>query len=315
MTTLADVAKRANVSKMTVSRVINHPEQVTDELKALVHQAMKELDYQPNVAAKALVNNRFQVIKVYILEEVDTTEPYFMYLLMGIAAAVGKTHYSLQLVTSELTDQGNCDGYIITGFRQGDFEWIKALDKPVILFGENTAGIDFVDSDNRHGTRNATKYAHSRGYQRLIYIGIDVDEPFELSRESGYLEVMKDLGLSPEIYRFENSSTAAENFMIDQWGNLGADTCFICSSDRLALGIERGALAKGGKVPAEIGVIGFDGVFLDQVSSPKLTTCKQPIVKMGETCGELLVKKIQEQGASQGIRRFLPILEVRESTR
>lgn len=103
--------------------------------------------------------------------------------------------------------------------------------------------------------------------------------------------------------------------MIDQWGNLGADTCFICSSDRLALGIERGALAKGGKVPAEIGVIGFDGVFLDQVSSPKLTTCKQPIVKMGETCGELLVKKIQEQGASQGIRRFLPILEVRESTR
>ncbi|HCI0600354.1 TPA: LacI family DNA-binding transcriptional regulator, partial [Enterococcus faecium] len=55
MPTLADVAKRANVSKMTVSRVINHPEQVTDELKELVFSAMAELDYRPNIAAKALV--------------------------------------------------------------------------------------------------------------------------------------------------------------------------------------------------------------------------------------------------------------------
>ena len=64
MVTLTDVAKRANVSKMTVSRVINHPEQVTDELKELVFRAMKELNYKPNVAAKALAHNRTQVIKL-----------------------------------------------------------------------------------------------------------------------------------------------------------------------------------------------------------------------------------------------------------
>ncbi|MGL4391233.1 MAG: LacI family DNA-binding transcriptional regulator, partial [Carnobacterium maltaromaticum] len=85
MATLNDVAKKANVSKMTVSRVINHPEQVTDELKELVFKAMKELDYRPNVAAKALANNRTQIIKFFILEEMDTTEPYYMNLLTGIA--------------------------------------------------------------------------------------------------------------------------------------------------------------------------------------------------------------------------------------
>lgn len=99
MPTLADVAKRANVSKMTVSRVINHPEQVTDELKELVFSAMAELDYRPNIAAKALVTNRSQIIKLFILEEIDTTEPYYMNLLMGIAKRIGKAHYSLQLVT------------------------------------------------------------------------------------------------------------------------------------------------------------------------------------------------------------------------
>ena len=97
MPTLADVAKKANVSKMTVSRVINHPEQVTDELKELVFSAMAELDYRPNIAAKALVSNRSQIIKLFILEEIDTTEPYYMNLLMGIAKCIGKAHYSLQL--------------------------------------------------------------------------------------------------------------------------------------------------------------------------------------------------------------------------
>lgn len=99
MSTLNDVAKKANVSKMTVSRVINHPEQVTDELKVLVFEAMEELNYRPNVAAKALVNNRTQVIKLFILEEMDTTEPYYMHLLTGIARELDNRHYSLQLVT------------------------------------------------------------------------------------------------------------------------------------------------------------------------------------------------------------------------
>ncbi len=118
MTTLNDVAKKANVSKMTVSRVINHPEKVTDELKELVFQAMKELDYKPNVAAKALANNRTQVIKFFILEELDTTEPYYMNLLMGISRELDKHQYSLQLVTENSFDVGQSDGYIITGMRE-----------------------------------------------------------------------------------------------------------------------------------------------------------------------------------------------------
>ncbi|EGI5132096.1 LacI family DNA-binding transcriptional regulator, partial [Listeria monocytogenes] len=99
MATLADVAKRANVSKMTVSRVINHPDQVSDELKMLVYSAMEALEYVPNYAARALVQNRTQVIKFLILEEIDTVEPYYMNLLTGISRELDKYYYSLQLVT------------------------------------------------------------------------------------------------------------------------------------------------------------------------------------------------------------------------
>ena len=92
MPTLNDVAKLANVSKMTVSRVINHPEQVTEELRDLVHRAMVELDYRPNKVAKALAQNRTLIVKVMILEEMDTTDPYFMNLLIGIASELDKNH-------------------------------------------------------------------------------------------------------------------------------------------------------------------------------------------------------------------------------
>ncbi|MGM0124434.1 LacI family transcriptional regulator [Enterococcus sp. AZ194] len=315
MATLSDVAKLANVSKMTVSRVINHPEQVTDELKELVFHAMKELDYKPNIAAKALVSNRSQIIKLFILEEIDTTEPYYMNLLMGISKTVGAAHYSLQLVTNNAFDLGACDGYIITGFRESDFEWINRLEKPVVLFGENTHGIDYVDSDNQYGTAMTTSYALQAGYKHIIFIGIDVDEPFSCSRKKGYVDVMKEHEKEPEIYHFRNHSTEAKQFVEENWLDFKKNTCFICSSDRLAIGVERGIINSGGRIPEDFGVIGFDGVFLDQIGSPKLTTAKQSIIKMGEVCGEMLVKKIEEHGASQGYRRFLPELITRGSTK
>lgn len=89
---------------MTVSRVINPLEQVTDELKELVVSAMAELDYRSNIVAKALVSNRFQILKLFILEEIDTTESYCMNLLLRIAKCIEKAHYSLQLVTNDAFD-------------------------------------------------------------------------------------------------------------------------------------------------------------------------------------------------------------------
>ena len=78
MITLNDVAKKANVSKMTVSRVINHPDQVRPELRELILDVMAQLNYQPNAAARALVGRRTRVIKLTIFEDMDTTEPYYM---------------------------------------------------------------------------------------------------------------------------------------------------------------------------------------------------------------------------------------------
>ena len=315
MTTLNDVAKKANVSKMTVSRVINHPEQVTDELKKLVFKAMEELNYRPNVAAKALVNNRTQIIKLFILEEMDTTEPYYMNLLTGIAQELDSRHYSLQLVTKNNFDIGTCDGYIMCGVRQKDYKWISGATKPVVLFGENHHGYDFVDSDNKAGISLATQYAIDSNYQHIIFIGIEIDELFELSRESGYLQKMKENHLEANIFRFGNHARQAAQFIKDHWSDFLPNTVFVCSSDRLALGIERGIIEMGGHIPNDFGVIGHDGVFLDQIASPQLTTVKQAVIEMGAACAKMLLNKIDQNGASQGSVFFKSELVIRETTK
>lgn len=315
MTTLSDVAKKANVSKMTVSRVINHPEQVTDELKALVLSAMKELDYRPNAAAKALVNNRTLVIKLFILEEMDTVEPYYMNLLTGIAKALDSRHYALQLVTKNNFDIGACDGYIICGMREKNYEWIGGAKRPTILFGENRHGYDFVDTDNEQGIAIATQHAIDLNYKNVVFVGIDVKEPFEFSRENGYINTMQKNHLVPQIHRFDNRSRFGAAFIKENWGMLEKNTVFVCSSDRLAIGIERGILEMGGAIPDDYGIIGHDGVFLDQIAYPQLTTVKQSVLEMGVICAEMLLNKIEQKGAPQGNYFFKPELVIRETTR
>lgn len=174
MTTLSDVAKEANVSKMTVSRVINHPEQVTPELRVMVEKAMESLNYHPNSIAQALVNNRSNVVKFVTLEDIDTTEPYYMNLLFGFARGLNSKQYAMQLVTDpDQIEKGRADGYLITGARNKNYDMFDKLDKPFVLFGENHRGYDFVDSDNQMAEKMATQYALDRLYKHIIFIGID----------------------------------------------------------------------------------------------------------------------------------------------
>lgn len=305
MTTLVDVAKKANVSKMTVSRVINHPDKVTDELKQMVYEAMRELDYHPNVIAKALANNSTRIVKFCILEDIDTTEPYYMNLMLGLAKTLDLHQYSLQLVTRRNFEIGNCDGYIITGMREQDVDWIKNLKKPVIIFGENRYGLDYVDTNNKAGTYLLSQLALKKGYDRLIYIGIDSKDSFEYSREAGYLQQVQEKRMMPELHRFDNHSHLSEKFVEDNWDKITKNTAFICASDCLAIGIERGVVRCGGKIPEDFGVTGFDGVFLNQVASPHITTIKQSIIEMGSALGENLLDKI-ESNTGQGALVFEP---------
>lgn len=107
----------------------------------------------------------------------------------------------------------------------------------------------------------------------------------------------------------------AEKVVREHFKEFKKDTCFICASDRIAIGVVRTLQSQGARIPEDFGVIGFDGVFLDQVSNPKLTTIKQPIFEMGEMLAKMLLQKIAQSGSPQGEIMFKPKLVRRQTTR
>lgn len=318
MITLNDVAKKANVSKMTVSRVINHPDQVRPELRELILDVMAQLNYQPNAAARALVGRRTWVIKLTIFEDMDTTEPYYMMLLAGISNELNQHQYALQIATRNSFQNGECDGYILTGIRQTDYAWVSRLTQPVVFFGSNRQGYDYVDTDNYQAVQESTKYAVETGYTHLVFIGIAVAEPFELDRERGFREYVTTHRISAQIIRLENHSHTATAYVKAHWRNFPRNTAFVCASDRLAIGVETAIISEGGQVPTEYGVIGFDGVLLNQIATKRLTTMQQPLEAMGRAAARLLLANINHGDTPRRDQEKVIInsrLSVAESTR
>lgn len=114
MSTLKDVAQRAGVSSITVSRVINTPELVKEKTKDKVMLAMAELKYVPNAAAKSLAVNRTGLIDVFIPSDIDLNNPFVMHFIAGISNALSKRMYPF-LILRDKKKEHLCDGYIVTG--------------------------------------------------------------------------------------------------------------------------------------------------------------------------------------------------------
>ncbi|ODJ61154.1 hypothetical protein BFR42_09785 [Brochothrix thermosphacta] len=300
MTTLSDVAKQAHVSKMTVSRVVNHPEKVTEEVRLMVLAIMKELNYTPNYAAKALVTKRTQIIKFLFLEEIDTTEPYYMYLLLGLNQTLAKQRYSLQIVHPDSISVGNCDGFIVTGFREQYLELIQSIKEPLVFFGENQHSFDYVDINNHKGIALTTEQLLQDGYSRILYFGTDIDEPFERSREQGYVDTMSAWHRHSAVYHmpnaFKDSQRFMRHFLTRSLNTLKKERIgIVCATDNIATGVLQAVKQFTDlKIGKDIGITGFDGIYLDRVSHPHITTVRQPILEMGAACGQMILDKITQ---------------------
>ncbi|MFT4185931.1 MAG: LacI family DNA-binding transcriptional regulator [Micrococcaceae bacterium] len=313
MTNLNDVARHAHVSKMTVSRVINHPELVSDEVRVLVERSIKELNYIPNKAGIALATRQKFVIQFMILEDVEVAEPNYAILLLYLADVLQANGFSLEIVY-QISDTSKVDAIIVSGWRESDLEMLSKMDIPVILYGEghDDVALPYVDSDNRNGTYQATEHLIKTGYEKIIYIGIEIKLPFTKSRELGYCDAVVANKLPAIIYTADNHSHAAEAVVDNLLPKLEKDTAFVCSSDRIALGVMR-AVAKEFKIPEEIGLIGFDGVFIDRITSPQLSTIRQPFPEIAEELANNTLNAIKRKNTENKL--IVPELIIRNSCR
>lgn len=316
MATMKDVAKLAGVSIITVSRVINSPELVKESTRQKIKRIMEETGFVPNQTAKALVNNQTRTIHIMIPESHDISDPFIMTLVSGIASQLSKEYYSF-LIRRDWEFPYRCDGVIIMGLTLGQDQEIKQRlpHTPCVLFGQTEVELDWVDIDNRLGGYLATKYLIEQGHRQIGFLKIDEPKRFTIDRYDGYCDALAEAGIALDeslICTVKNSEEDSFNRSLT-FLQQKPMTAIFASNDATALGVLRAARKCARKVPEDLSVVGYDGLFLDQIADPRLTTIHQPIFDVGEQLARQMVKRIEHPEQKWLQRLVKPRLIERET--
>ncbi|MFE0389330.1 LacI family DNA-binding transcriptional regulator [Streptomyces bungoensis] len=307
--TLEAVAARAGVSRATVSRVVNGSDGVREPLAARVRQAVEELGYVPNQAARSLVTRRHDAVAVVIAEPEARVfaDPFFALQLRGISKELTAHDNQLVLLLTEgRADHARVARYLAGGHVDGALVFSLHLDDPLpglirnaglpTVFGGRPDFRDggpapvYVDSDNRGGARAAVRHLKDLGRTRIAHITGALDQTSAVDRLDGYRDVMGggDGRLVVESDFTPGGGERAMRELLDRCPDVDA---VFAANDLTALGALRVLRERGRRVPDDVAVIGFDDVLpVAEQCDPPLTTVRQDIEEMGRLMARLLLR-------------------------
>lgn len=326
--TISDVARRANVSPATVSRVLNGTSAVAADKADRIRKAVADLKYEPFGPARALRQHRVRVWAVIIA---DVGNPFFTSVVRGIEDVAYANGYRLVLCNSDedLTKEA---GYVDIAIRERMAGLVIAvasttesrLDRlaregiPVVAIDRRVTGqnIDSVVVDNRGGARDGTRHLLESGWRRIGCVVGPTHISTSNERLEGYREALAEGGVA-----FDRSLVRRADFRED--GGYKAtrallemvrppDALFI-ANNMMTLGALHAIQDLNLRVPHDLGVIGFDDSPAADLMRPRLTVVAQPTYEIGRVAGELLLAASADRTPEHVV--LAPSLIVRESSR
>jgi LacI family transcriptional regulator len=331
--TIKDVAKRAGVSIATVSHVINKTRFVSEETTARVNEAIDELGYYPNMLVGSMRKKKTYTVGLVMPSISNET---FGLLAETIQKMLFKFGYNLIICTTsydfDIEEEAfntllmkKADAVIaIPSDREGEkLKEIKSMGIPIVLVDRVIPDllVDTVRVDNISGTQSAITHLIQLGHRSIGYIDRKIDQSHSLEQKVGYKKALEEHGLfldPANIIRADGydyaSGISAVKALIQKTPQL---TAIFAYYDITALGALRGILDMGYRVPEDFSVVGYDGMPITKVSSPRLTTISFPVRRIAKTTCDLLIKRLERskdrQEKEQDIA-IMPKLIVRDST-
>lgn len=310
MATLGDVAKRAGVSVSTASRILSSsaqfPFSFKEETRERVLQASRELGYTPNLAARALVSGKTQIVGVVFPRVYDSpfTALFALQILADIEEHSSRLGYQVLISSPRLTQQGidasflnllqSCylDGVII----QDDFTAFSALEPvlahqiPAVVLGYRPHEY-FIRGDDFAGGALMAAHVLESGHQHIGVIGLREGEHLAADvRLRGISYTIEQTGLPPLPIAYgdfsKNSGSAAAQILLDHNSDL---TALLVLNDRMAMGAIMQARAMGLRVPQDLTVVGYDDLPQSAEFSPPLTTVSHHAGAWGEIAVNMLL--------------------------
>ena len=309
--TIKDIAKAANVSIATVSRVVNHSENVKPELAERVQAAVKQLNYSPNAVARSLKNAKTAVVAFLVS---NISDPFFITIGRGIEAYIQNYGYNLMVCSIghtkererdylKLLQGKKVDGMIINTTGYND-DVISALSRkvPIVLsnrrINDRTFVGDFVDQENVGDTYALTNQLLINGHKRIALVNGPDHVSTAYERYRGFCSAMREADLTVDAtypYQYSNTFTT-------QTGYDGArilmslpdpPTAFVFASSELAFGGMRYFIQKGIRVPQDISFVCIGDLANRDLLYTQPTLSSVNLHGMGERMAELLLERIQ----------------------
>ncbi|MGP9746771.1 LacI family DNA-binding transcriptional regulator [Brachybacterium sp. AOP29-B2-41] len=327
--TLEDVALLAGVSRATVSRVVRGDVQVRRDKVAKVEDAVRELGYVPNNAARSLASRQTGAVALIVPEHESRvfTDPFFVSAISGVTAGLEASDKQLLLVLSSPEDHartrrflrgGHADGLLVVSHHEGDLsvEVLTEAAVPVVFIGRPPEGLtaSFVDLDNVEGGRLAARHLIERGRRRIAMICGPQDMPAAVDRREGFEKELADAGIEPAWLSFGDFTLASGER--ETAALLASETPFdalFASSDLMALGALKKLEGQGVRVPEDVAVIGFDDIASAADDTISLTTVVNPGRRLAELGATLLLDLIAGRETDQSVV-LRPELAVRSTT-
>lgn len=307
MPTIHDVAKKAGVAPITVSRVINNSSYVSDHVRTKVNTAIEELGYVPNVIARSLKSKRTNTIALVIT---DITNPFFNILARGVEDAAFKAGFNVIICNTDesqeqednyiqLLLQKRVDGILLVPAEthSQSIELLRKHNTPVVIidrYVEND-GVDMVRGDSESGAYQLTKFLIDLGHKRITLLSGPDKVSTSIDRVRGYTRAMSDHHLDEFVdYFFGKYSQESGAYLTREvFSRQDKPTAIFGGNNLVSIGALSALRQIGIKVPDDVAVVSFDDIPESLSYDPFMTVISQPPYEIGQKATELLVIRIK----------------------
>ncbi len=313
--TIKEVAELAGVSQMTVSRVLNRREVVRETTRVRVEEAIRELNYRPNLLARSLAGGSSLFIGMIFN---NPSNSYLSELLIGAMNRCREAGHHLVLEdfssydgaedVDQLVDRlsgAGLDGVLVVPPLSEDQTLLKKLEEARISAvliaprGQPESGTS-LSIDDEAAARQMTQHLIDKGHRRIGFVIGAEDQISSHRRHRGFLAAMKENGIEvdPALvkrgkFTYRSGMEAADDILaLDD-----LPTAIFASNDDMAAGVIASAFRHGKRVPEDISVVGFDDTPIASAIWPQLTTVRQPIAEMGYQSVDLLAAFLNDPDA------------------
>jgi LacI family transcriptional regulator len=331
MSTIVDVAERAGVSMMTVSRFFNDPAKLAPATYERVRRAVDELHYVPNAAARSLIRGRSDTVALVLA---DIRNPFFMAVARGVEEVAQNEGYTLLLGNSNETLKREkeylqalvgrrVDGVIVAPSQgpRHNFSVLRRRKIPTVMIDRRLpqSQFDVVRGDTRTGGKLLTEHLIDEGYRRIAFIGGYAGASSLVDRLGGYQEAMAAAGLEERsvLGRYDQGSgyEIVQGLVAQARSGKGnLPEALIAANSMVGLGALLGLRELGMAVPGDVALAAFDDLEIASQIDPFFTVVRQPAYEIGKEAMRLLLERLKDSERPPE-ERVLPVeLVKRRST-